>query len=424
MKQFLFSQDIYLPDLERVDGKKWASVACDQFTSQPEYWQAAYELAKDSPSTLKLMLPEAFLDESEKRIPEINACMKEYLDNVLVCHSDCMIYLERTQSDGRVRRGIVGAVDLELYDYHKGSTSPIRATEGTVLERIPPRVEVRRGAVLEMPHIMILIDDSMRTVVEQTAKNIAESPEKYPLAYDFDLMAGGGHVCGRFIGGEETDRINSELEKLAQPDEMKRKYGVDCAPLLFAIGDGNHSLASAKALYEEIKAEIGEEAARTHPARFALCEIVNLHDDALEFEPIYRVVFGVEPESFLSELSEYAKTVSGHGIAPQRVEFITARSSGEIVFEHPECQLTVGSVQLFLDKYVAAHPEAKVDYIHGIDTTKALAQKENAVGLIFEGMKKDELFKTVICDGALPRKTFSMGHAEDKRYYIECRKIR
>ena len=421
--RYLNPAHICLPDFNKVDGTKWATVACDQFTSQPEYWDAAYELVGDAPSTLALMLPEAFLEhgDQEPKIQKINQNMRDYLKDVLISHNGSMIYLERVQSDGRVRRGIIGKIDLELYDYHAGAETLIRATEKTVIERIPPRVNIRRGAVVEMPHIMMLIDDPERKIIEVTAQN----KEKYPIAYDFDLMAGGGHVTGRFIDADEIERINNELDVLATPEKMKEKYGMDAAPLLFAIGDGNHSLAGAKALYEEIKAEIGIDAAREHPARYALCEMVNLHDDALEFEPIYRVLFGVDVKDFLEGFNVYANTVRfDYGKEPQKVEYLFGDTHGEIYVNLPESRLAVGSTQRFIDSYMQSHPEVSCDYIHGLDIVKQLAQKENSIALYFDGMAKNELFATVIQDGALPRKTFSMGHAEDKRYYVECRKIR
>jgi uncharacterized protein (DUF1015 family) len=356
----------------------------------------------------------------EVAIPQINAKMREYLcDGTLKCHKNTMIYLEREQSDGKIRRGLVGAVDLEEYDYNRGSTTLTRATEGTVLERIPPRVAIRRGAVIEMPHIMILIDDRDGTVIEP----IADKCESYAKAYDFELMANSGRVTGYYVDESDFDGINEALAKLCAPGAMREKYGVDAPPLLFAIGDGNHSLASAKALYEEIKAEIGYEAAMSHPARFALCEIVNLHDTALEFEPIYRVVFGVDAEDFTKEFDTYLRSLDG-GAEKQSFELVFGDRRVTLAAGKPEAQLPVGTAQDFLDKYVSGHPDVSVDYIHGTDTVIALAKKENTVGILFDGMSKDMLFKTVICDGALPRKTFSMGHAADKRFYIECRKIR
>ncbi len=418
MKQYLYPANILLPDFASIDGTKWASVACDQYTSQPDYWDDAYSVAGNSPSTLHLMLPEAYLDREEALIPKINKTMEDYLKTVLREHKNSMIYLERTQSDGRVRRGLIGAVDLENYDFRKGSETITRATEGTVLERIPPRVAIRRGAALEMPHIMILIDDPKRTVIEPVA---AHGLDK--VAYDFALYGAGGHVKGCFVKEAAFDGINEALSALATPAEMQQKYRVDAAPLLFAIGDGNHSLASAKALYREIQKEIGEEAAKNHPARFALCEIVNLHDEALDFEPIYRVVYGVDPTAFWQDFTAYCASLQGSA-EPQAVRGVWQGKQTALTIEKPVAQLAVGTVQAFLDDYIKSHPNLIIDYIHGEDAAISLAQKENTAALLFDGMTKDMLFKTVICDGALPRKTFSMGHAADKRFYLECRRIR
>ena len=415
-----YAADILLPDFQKVDGTTWSVVACDQFTSEREYWENARTLVGERPSTLNLILPEAYLSETSARVPLINENMKTYLQDVLHSHPDAMIYLERTQSDGSIRRGIVGKVDLEMYDYHKGSQSAIRATEGTVLERIPPRVAIRRNAVLELPHVMLLIDDPKRTVIEPIAARAAE----LNTAYDFDLMLGGGHVCGRWLGEEAQANVEAALTGLVTPDQLAERYGdASLAPLLFAVGDGNHSLASAKEAYNEVKAQIGEEAALAHPSRYALVEIVNLHDDALTFQPIYRVVFGVEPKSLLADLTAYAEGLQGD-MAAQSVEYIGQGMSGTLTFAHPHKQLTVGTLQDFLDGYVKTHPEAEVDYIHGESSVRNLADRPDAIGFLFDGMGKDQLFRTVIYDGALPRKTFSMGHAEDKRYYLEARVIR
>ena len=414
------SADILLPDFQQIDGSCWSVVACDQFTSEREYWERAEALVGNTPSTLRLILPEAYLTESAVRVPLINETMRTYLADVLQSHPDAMIYLERTQSDGTVRRGIIGKVDLELYDYHKGSQSAIRATEGTVLERIPPRVAIRRNAVLELPHVMLLIDDPKRTVIEPITARAAT----LSTAYDFDLMLGGGHVCGRWLSKADQTAIEAALTALVTPDQLAERYGDrTLAPLLFAVGDGNHSLASAKEAYNEVKAQIGEEAALQHPSRYALVEIVNLHDEALSFQPIYRVVFGVEPKALLEDLSAYAETLRGD-MPAQTVEYIGAELNGTLTFSRPVKQLTVGTLQDFLDAYVKSHPEAEVDYIHGENSVKTLSNRPDAVGFLFDGMGKDQLFRTVIYDGALPRKTFSMGHAEDKRYYLEARVIR
>jgi len=411
--------DILLPDFQKVDGSRWSVVACDQFTSEPAYWERAEALVSDAPSTLRLILPEAYLAQTETRVPQINATMRDYRDNILHTHPDSMIYLERIQSDGTVRHGIIGKVDLECYDYHKGSQSPIRATEGTVLERIPPRVAIRRNAVLELPHVMLLIDDPDRTVIEP----VCARADMLDTAYDFDLMLDGGHVRGKWLDDAAKSGVENALTALVAPDQLQARYGdATLAPLLFAVGDGNHSLASAKEAYNEVKARIGEDAARNHPARYALVEIVNLHDEALSFQPIYRVVFGVDPQALLTELTAYAAKLDGT-MPAQHVTYIGQHLGGDLTFEHPTKQLTVGTLQDFLDVYVKAHPGVEVDYIHGENSVRALSDRPDAIGFLFDGMGKDQLFRTVIYDGALPRKTFSMGHAEDKRYYLEARAI-
>lgn len=411
--------DILLPDFAKIDGKKWAVIACDQFTSEKEYWEAVAEKTEGSPSTLNLMIPEVYLSESEERTVKVHETMEEYLKDVLVSHPSSMIYVERIQSDGRLRRGIVGMVDLECYEYTKGADSLIRATEGTVLSRIPPRVAVRRDALIELPHVILLIDDPKKTVIDPLASKM----DLFDVAYDFDLMIGGGHIKGAFIDEKTQEEIISALANVASAEEMKEKYGDgNLAPLLFAVGDGNHSLATAKAAYEEIKASMGDEALN-HTARYALVEIENLHDDALDFEPIYRVVFGADKDDLVSSLKKYISKLDGNA-APQKLLCVCGEDEQAIEVEHPVQQLTVGTLQEFLDEYSETHKEIEVDYIHGVEALKTLSKKENAVGFLFDGMKKDELFKTVIFDGALPRKTFSMGHAKDKRYYLECRKIK
>ena len=418
MKKHFASANILLPDFNKIYGGRWAAVACDQYTSEPQYWEGAAEVVGDSPSTLKIILPEVYLSETEERVPRINAEMEKYLKEVLVSHPDSMIYLERTQRDGVVRRGIVGLIDLEDYDYSRGSESLIRATEGTVLSRIPPRVKIRRDAPIELPHVMLLVDDPEKTVIEPLM-----GKGELDVAYDFDLMCGGGHVKGFFLPETEQGRINEALANLITPEKMAERYGENSfAPLLFAVGDGNHSLATAKACYTELKEKLGEEAKRS-PARYALCEVVNLHDDALQFEPIYRVVFNVDPIDVINELRKYAETLKGDAPA-QKLTMVSRIFDSEYEIPHPEAQLTVGTLQNFLDRYVEAHPEAEVDYIHGEESLISLARGENALGFIFDGMEKSQLFKTVLCDGALPRKTFSMGHAHDKRYYLECRGIK
>jgi len=411
--------DILLPDFCKVDGTKWAVVACDQYTSEPEYWESAKRLVGDAPSTLRMILPEVYLNETEQRTPEINREM-ERLCGTLTEYPNAMICLARTQSDGTVRRGIIGALDLECYDFHKGACALTRATEGTVLERIPPRVAIRRDAPMELPHVMLLIDDPQKTVIEPALESASA---RAPL-YDFDLMLGGGHVCAYLLNESEQAAVSGALAALITPEAMAERYGeAGLSPFLFAAGDGNHSLATAKTIYEELKATLGEEAAKKHPARYALAEVVNLHDDALQFEPIYRVVFNCDPEALLAELTAETEAQKGTAEA-QTVRWFTANREGTLTVAHPTAQLAVGTLQNFLSAYAQRHPEAEVDYIHGEESLCTLAKKPNAIGFLFDGMRKDELFRTVLYDGALPRKTFSMGHAADKRYYLECRKIK
>lgn len=410
------STDILLPDFSKTDAKKWAVVACDQFTSEPHYWEAADNEVGDAPSTLRIILPEVYLSETEKRIPSINATMEKYFNEILVSHPDSMIYTERVQSDGTVRRGIVLAIDLEAYDFTKGANSLIRATEATVIERIPPRVAIRKDAPIELPHVMLLIDDPDQSVIEPLMMNNGSA-----LAYDTPLMLGGGSIKGRFLTDEEKSSVSSALDLLITPEAMKKRYGdASLAPLLFAVGDGNHSLATAKTIYENIKAEIGD-AALTHPARYALTEVVNIHDPSMKFEPIYRVVFDVDVNDFITKLQSYVDSLFGDA-SEQKIEYISNVANGTITVKNPVRQLTVGTLQDFIDSYIKDNPNASVDYIHGESSVKSLVSN-TSVGFIFSGMNKSELFKTVIYDGALPRKTFSMGHAEDKRYYLECRKI-
>ncbi len=417
MKYSFTPADILLPDFFEHEAYRWAVVACDQFTSEPEYWEAVEHKVGDAPSALRMILPEVYLEEQAERIPKINAAMDDYLKNVLKEHKDCMIYVRRYQSDMTIRQGLIGLIDLEEYDYNKGAQTRVRATEGTVLERIPPRVQVRRGASLELPHVMLLIDDPAHTVMPLAHSLCEQQP-----VYAFRLMIGGGEICGFRIPGARAGAIQDALEALVTKEQMQARYGKEgLAPLLFAVGDGNHSLATAKACYEEIKAALGD-AALDHPARYALCEVVNLHDESLHFEPIYRVMFGAEPEAVKAEFKAYCASLCGNAPA-QSVVCVHGETEETVEIPTPDKQLTVGTVQDFLDAYAEAHPEVRIDYIHGEQALRTLSAPEGAIGFLFDGMHKSELFKTVIFDGALPRKTFSMGHAKDKRYYLEARKI-
>ena len=409
--------NILLPDFGRVDGEKWAIIACDQFTSCPEYWERAGKIVGDAPSTLRLILPEYRLVDSERALPGTIGCMEEYLGGLLKEYKNTMIYVERRLASGRVRRGIVGAVDLECYDWRPGTMTLVRATEGTVPERIPPRVKIRRRAPLELPHIMLLIDDPGRQITEY----FATRKETLERAYDFNLMLGGGHVSGWLLDRKWIEHVTREIGRLSDPSLAAEKYGVwQDVPLAIAVGDGNHSLATAKAVYEQVKAGLGK-AALSHPARYALAELVNIHDEALIFEPIYRVVFNTDPATLISKFKGSAPILLG----ARAVFRVLAGGKEEIVtVRRPEHQLAVGTLQRFLDEYQKAHKEAEVDYIHGEAEVLSLSSRPQTVGFLYAGMAKDELFKTVIYDGSLPRKAFSMGHAEEKRYYVEARKIR
>ena len=404
-----------------IDMFKWSVVACDQYTSEPEYWKEVSDIVGDSPSTLKITLPEIYLEESdvEKRIQNINTNMEEYLNNdILDEYKDAMIYIERRQNDGKVREGLIGIVDLEDYSYEVGSETLIRATEKTVIERIPPRVKIRENAPLELPHIMILIDDDKKDIIENLKNKVNEND----LLYDFPLMQKGGHIKGYLLNENIINETINKLEMLADTDTFNNKYNVnDKGVLLFAMGDGNHSLATAKACYENLKTTMSEEEYLNHPARYALVELVNLHSDALEFEAIHRVLFDVDKEDLLDNLYKYYYiNEDGDG---QKFTIVSKDLEKTLYIKNPKSNIVVGSIQMFLDEYLKEH-KGKIDYVHGDDTTKELSNSDNNLGFIFDAMSKNDLFKTVILDGALPRKTFSMGHSYDKRYYLEARKIK
>ena len=406
--------DILLP--KDADMTKWAVVACDQFTSEPDYWARVEQTVGGAPSTLRMILPEAELKapDVEEKIGKIDAAMDDYLARGLFqTLKNSLVYVERTQSDGRVRHGLVGMADLDAYDFTPGSGALIRATEGTVLERIPPRAKVRRGARVELPHVMLLIDDPDKTVIEPLTAEAA-GMEKL---YDFDLMEGGGHVAGYRLSDKQAGAVADALAGLCTDEAMEKKYGVSgAAPLLFAVGDGNHSLATAKACRKE-------QGDANPLARFALVEVVNNHDDALQFEPIHRVLFGVDAKDFLAEFQRfYPNAHEGRGEG-HVIEVVYDGYDGFLTVPDPRVQLAVGTLQAFLDEYGKTHG-CEVDYIHGDDVTRELGKKPGNMGFLLPAMGKEQLFKTVMRDGVLPRKTFSMGHAQDKRYYIEARRIR
>ena len=410
--------NILLP--KNCDMTKWSVVACDQYTSEKDYWLDVEKIVGNNPSTLNLTLPEIYLEEENinERIENINNNMKQLMnENFFNEYPNSMIYLRRKQKDGKIREGIIGMVDLEDYSYETGSTSMIRATEKTVIERIPPRVKVRENASLELPHIMIIIDDEKRKVIEPLYNKVTENNK----VYDFELMKDGGHITGYLLDDALADEVITNLESLCDKEYYNNKYNVNTNDiLLFAMGDGNHSLATAKACYENLKKTMTEEEYLNHPARYALVELVNLHSEALEFEAINRVVFNVNPEHLLNELHKYYEISDNEG---QKLYYTYKDKEGYLYIKNPKSNITVGSLQIFLDEYLKEYG-GKIDYIHGDDVTKNLSKEDGNIGFILEPMQKNELFKTVMLDGALPRKTFSMGHSNDKRYYLECRKIK
>jgi hypothetical protein len=428
--------EVYLPR-PGVDLRKWAVIAVDQFTSEPEYWEQVEDIVGDAPSTLHLTLPEIFLEKpgEAERIQRIQATTRDYLDAGILQPHEGFIYVERT-AGGKTRKGLMLCLDLECYDYTKGSTSLIRATEGTIVERLPPRMKIREGAALELPHILVLIDDPQRTVIEP----IAAAKSNLKELYDFDLMLGSGHLTGYAVDDAALESaVVAALRGLAQPGTFAAKYGVaaDVPVLLFAMGDGNHSLATAKAIWEKIKPAVGLD----HPARYALVEIENVHDEGLEFEPIHRVLFGLN-QDFIAALSAafganftYLPVASAKEMI-QRVDQThgpvqaiglvgggAGKTFGVAEIAHPGSNLPVGALQAFLDPFLKAGGAEKIDYVHGEDVTVRLGSQPGNVGIYLPGMTKGDLFKTVILDGALPRKTFSMGAASEKRFYMEARQI-
>ena len=406
--------DILLPKTDSME--KWSVIACDQFTSDPAYWERVKKTAEGSVSTLNLILPEAMLGTPEEatQTAKINETMADYLaKDVFTTYPNSLIYVERTLENGSIRHGLVGMVDLDAYDYNVGATSPIRATERTVPERIPPRQRVRRNAPIELPHILMLCDDHDKELIEP----IGEKKAGFKKLYDFDLMEEGGHIAGWLVEGKDVEDFNAVLENYSA--NVGKKYeGLKGVPMVFAVGDGNHSLATAKACYEELKAQHPGEDLSNHPARYALVELNNIHDPAQVFEPIHRVIFNTDTKKLLETLKAEACAETGFP-----VKWYIGEESGQIYLDKAKSELAVGVLQNFLDDYLKENA-GEVDYIHDDDALIDLAKKENSIGFLLPAMEKSQLFRGVIADGILPRKTFSMGHSREKRYYLEARKIK
>ena len=429
---------IRLPKLlmprEGIDLSKWAVIACDQYTSQPDYWNNADAIVGDSPSTLRLTLPEVYLEQPDvkERTAKIQDAMLRYQqDGTLTEYEPGMMLVERTTKSG-TRRGVVLSFDLEAYDYQAGSQSLIRPTEKTVVERIPPRLAVREGASLELPHIMLLIDDPDRKVIEP----LFADKDAFRKAYDTDLMLDGGHLSGWFVPeGKETAALIERLNGLADPETFNKKYGLtgEHAVLPYAVGDGNHSMATAKANWERIKQDLSEEERQDHPARFVLAEVVNIHDDSLEIEGIHRVLFHIHPREVFQAADDFFRLHGGMAYcgdpksAPStNVQSFPCMFHGEqvtlCIVDSPWA-LPVATLQNFLDDFLEKNPKSHIDYIHGADVVRELSQDARNMGFLLPDPAKEDLFRGVILDGVLPRKTFSMGEAQEKRYYMEARKI-
>lgn len=418
--------EVLLPG-RAVDPTRWAVIACDQFTAQPDYWAEVEQVVGDAPSTLRMVLPEVHLGAPDMaaRIASCHAHMADYLARGLLEPRRSIVLVERETSGG-VQRGLVVELDLEAYDFTASGRTPVRATEGTVVDRVPPRLAVRRGAPLEVPHILVLYDDPDHTVLAALGQTAA-----LPVAYDAPLMLGSGHLTGRFVPEPAQTAVLAALSDLGEPDAYRARHGLDAAdPLLFAMGDGNHSLATAKVAWDELAAS---GAGPDHPARWALVELVNLHDEALSFEPIHRVVFAADgltealgsaldpvctPASDLDDLLAAVTDAAGRG-------FGVITSDGYALWEprRPTHELAVGTLQAFLDDWLTDHPAAEVDYLHGEDITDELGRRPGNVSFVLPGIEKGSFFRSIALDGPLPRKTFSMGHARDKRFYMECRRI-
>ena len=403
--------ELLIPREELLEN--WAVIACDQFTSQPEYWREVCAHVGSAPSAYHIILPEAELEADEKaRIASINAHMRRYLSgDVFRIFPDACVYVERTLLDGSVRRGVVGVIDLEEYDYCSGTATAVRATEHTVVERIPPRVQIRSGAPVELSHVLLLMDDAEGRVLDTLEARRA----RLPLLYDFTLMQGGGRVAGRLVRGEDAQALNAALA-VYEKECARRFRDAGGAPLLYAVGDGNHSLAAAKDCWETLKRQHPELMGSRHPARYAMVELQNILDEAQRFEPIHRIVTDVDVPALLHEAA--AVSVPG-GYA---VDWAAGGQRGTVYLDPALGALPVAALQRFLDRCLQEHG-GRIDYIHGAETAISLAQGPGAICFLLPDFPKDALFRGIVLGGVLPRKTFSVGHPQEKRYYLECRRI-
>ena len=405
MKYSFFSPaDILVP--AGISLEKWSVIACDQFTSEPEYWQRVRELVGNSESTLNMIIPEAFLGEidQESSAEGIYNVMSSYLEKkIFAKYEDSFIFVRRVLPGGKTRLGLIGAVDLEYYDFAEGSAPLIRASEKTVVDRLPARIRVREKAAIELPHIMALINDKDLGFFDK----ISEIAETCEITYDFDLMENGGRVEGRVLSGEKTDRTLALLDSALENQEIK-----------VIIGDGNHSLAAAKVYWDGLKKTLPESEHRRHPARYALLELNSVYDEAVEFHAIHRVVFCRDGELLQKELTE--KLQSGEDY---RVGWISEEGEGTFGISAACIGDMLDAFQGVLDEF-AKRTGCEIDYIHGEDTVRSIVRQRGGMGFILPPMDKEDLFDTVALRGVFPRKSFSIGHAHEKRYYLECRKIK
>lgn len=401
--------DILLP--ENCELQRWAVIACDQFTSQPAYWQQVDALTEGVPSAEHLILPECRLSGStEETIARIHETMRKYIrEDLLRAYPDSFLYIERTLHNGQVRRGLIGMVDLEQYDYSGEVDAAVRATEQTVSERIPPRMAVRRGAALELPHVLLLCEDERQEVIE----TLTRRKEQLKKLYDFDLMLGGGHLAGWLVDGEEKQALEARIAAYEHRERQKHP----AARLLYAVGDGNHSLATAKACFEELKAQHPDQDFSRHPARYALCELNNIHDPSQVFEPIHRIVKHCDTEKLIRDLSERFDTTEG-----TPVPWVSGGKNGMLRISEEGDLLPLALLQRELDRWLTEN-DGELDYIHGDAALDALEHEQGSVGFRLPAIDKESLFPGILSGGVLPRKTFSMGEAEEKRYYLEARKI-
>ena len=417
---------------------KWSVIACDQYTSQPNYWDEVEVLVSENPSCLRLVAPEALGRTIDRplRNRKIWTSMKDYLATVLEEKTEGFVLIERTLPNGKIRKGLLIALDLEHYDY-EGAKTMIRTTEGTIVDRLPERVTIRREAAIELPHIMVLIDDPKKTVIDPLFQKDLRK------LYDFKLMQAAGKIRGFAVEGEDIDHVIRAFKGLIKPDHFSEKYGLEGEkPFLFAMGDGNHSFAAAKVVWEEVKAAAPNwESVKDHPSRYGLAEIVNLHDESLEFEGIHRLLLGIDVSDFLTymenslrgiaytfehmevqELEKLLKSLKGE--EPQRLPIVSSIQTGLLTLTEPTHTGTAASLHSFLDAYLDEHPSIEMDYVHDSKLVLDRGQLEGNLGIFIPALRKDEFFGTIIQDGPYPRKTFSMGEADDKRFYLEARKIR